>query len=770
MFELKQYQEKAVNQLVDKTTDLVKLGIKRTKLVFKAPTGSGKTIVMAEFLNRFVQKAENSIELPKSQYAFIWIAPNELHIQSYQKIKDYFQEIRTIRSIKFEDISESRLFPNDILFLNWQSISSDDNIFVRENEQGKTLYNYIENTRNNDTEIILILDEAHLFASKGDKANKVLENINSLIEIDVSATPLFRSDYIVKIEVQDVIKEQMIKKGVNLNPAIKSEKQLTQELDYYLLDEALKQRNLLEKKYKSENSNINPLLIIQLPNDSIKESVLERNYRQNLIDALQERNITTANNRLAIWLSKEKINLVDIEKIDNITEVLIFKQAIALGWDCPRASVLLIYRELKQETFTIQTVGRILRMSEQKHYFDDCLNYGYVFTNLSRDIITIVRDDANYFLDNEAKRIESYQSLELESSHINKKIIRNRLNSQFKQILFKAAENKFNIKRNDEGVTHIDVNIEKMKNYGVEMYVEKIQIPIPKNIEIIEVKEEIIKVDKEHQVKFAKTSYELSLLFKHFCMEHCGDFAKFDSVPVLENALICLFEIYFGYEEKDAVKVMLFNENKQKFIDLINQAFVDYRKFLEIKSKQIQREVEKYKWDVPAIKYFNENYAKYDAPTHAMLPTFLIKRNENLFAEKFAESDVEIEFIKYLEKNKSCIEWWYRNGDENKADFSIDYFKANAVLSLFFIDFIILFKNKTIGLFDTKSIGSDQEMVAKHNALVDYIDILKLQNKNAIGGVIVKDKGSWWYPNGKISNNKDISDWTVFDIIKVSNF
>lgn len=77
---------------------------------------------------------------------------------------------------------------------------------------------------------------------------------------------------------------------------------------------------------------------------------------------------------MAVWLSKEKQNLDHIEDNDNMTEVLLFKQAIALGWDCPRAAVLLIFRKLESFTFTVQTIGRILRMPEQRFYPNDLLN------------------------------------------------------------------------------------------------------------------------------------------------------------------------------------------------------------------------------------------------------------------------------------------------------------------------------------------------------------------------------------------------------------
>jgi type III restriction enzyme len=47
---------------------------------------------------------------------------------------------------------------------------------------------------------------------------------------------------------------------------------------------------------------------------------------------------------------------------------LLFKQAAATGWDCPRASVLVMFREIKNPTFAIQTVGRILRMPFGTHF------------------------------------------------------------------------------------------------------------------------------------------------------------------------------------------------------------------------------------------------------------------------------------------------------------------------------------------------------------------------------------------------------------------
>ena len=66
-------------------------------------------------------------------------------------------------------------------------------------------------------------------------------------------------------------------------------------------------------------------------------------------------------------------------------QVLIFKHALALGWDCPRAHVLALFRDWKSLSFSIQTLGRIMRMPEPGigHYDDEILNHAYVYTNIS---------------------------------------------------------------------------------------------------------------------------------------------------------------------------------------------------------------------------------------------------------------------------------------------------------------------------------------------------------------------------------------------------
>ncbi len=81
----------------------------------------------------------------------------------------------------------------------------------------------------------------------------------------------------------------------------------------------------------------------------------------------------------------------------------------------------------------------------------------------------------------------------------------------------------------------------------------------------------------EDKERFAKTQRELDILFSQFCREHVGGFAKVDSTPQMEMALKLFFESYFQIGEFEAVKIILNEYNKPKFVALIDKALEDYQ-------------------------------------------------------------------------------------------------------------------------------------------------------------------------------------------------
>jgi type III restriction enzyme len=760
-----EYREEALNQLKNHFFNLLNKDFYRHILAFQAPTGSGKTVTMACLLRDIVNELPTRFEIANRNVTYIWIAPNTLHLQSYNSLSHFYSETRDIRTLGIEDITDDCLKPNEMLFLNWQTINRDDTLFMRENENGKSFYNILNQTLLNDTQIVVIIDEEHLMAGgkTSEKAELILSRMRPKIELRISATltdKSIRSANRVMIPREDVVKAQMIKKGVHLNPALRAEEQAGRDADVVLLQKALEKRVELEQYYEAADTNIRPLLLIQLPSDKATISSEDTRIRDTVVAQLEVMGITEQNGKLAVWLSGEKSNLEDISKPDNMVEVLLFKQAIALGWDCPRASVLLIYREMRNERFTVQTMGRILRMPEQKHYPNEALNYGYVYTNLNKDLITILPEEADYITENRANRNnEIYQAVALKSYYIQKEINRNRIGLHFREALFRAAEQLFNIKIGSEsGESFYHTNKTALQQAGVMMDVAEIEIGIPADVNI-----DVTQVGgtrAAHLEKFAKTAYQLEQLFNRYCLASCGDYQKDASWERIKYHTQLLFEEYLGMFGSDVYKIVLYNHTR--FDDLYNLAREIYAQIMAAKASSKTTTVKEYEqpWDVPEFKIFNDSYVQYEAVSHALNPLYARNRGANLLFD----SSNEHRFIDLLIENESeHIQWWYKNGSSNKEDFAIPYVKRDGTQSLFYVDLVIQFKNGTLGLFDPKTIESDPENVLKHNALIEYIEDLNFKGKKAIGSIIIQQQGSWRYCRNRIENDKDLTGWEFFN-------
>ena len=760
-----EYREEALKKLKNHFFNLLNKQFYRHILAFQAPTGSGKTVTMACLLRDIVNELPTRFEIANRNVTYIWIAPNTLHLQSYNSLSHFYSETRDIRTLSIEDITDDCLKPNEMLFLNWQTINRDDTLFMRVNENGKSFYNILNQTLLNDTQIVVIIDEEHLMAGgrTAEKAELILSRMRPKIELRISATLTDRSlqsTHRVMIPREDVVKAQMIKKGVHLNPALRAEEQAGRDSDVVLLQKALEKRVELEHHYVAVGTNIRPLLLIQLPSDTAKISAEDTRIRDTVVAQLEVMGITEQNGKLAVWLSGEKSNLEDISKPDNMVEVLLFKQAIALGWDCPRASVLLIYREMRNERFTVQTMGRILRMPEQKHYANEALNYGYVYTNLNKDLITILPEEADYITENRANRNnEIYQAVALKSYYIQKEIKRNRIGLHFREALFKAAEQLFNIKIGSDGrESFYHTNKTAMQQAGVIMDVAEIEIGIPADVNI-----DVTQVGgtrADHVERFAKTAYQLEQLFNRYCLASCGDYQKDASWERIKYHTQLLFEEYLRMFGADVYKIVLYNQTR--FDDLYNLAREIYAQIMAAKASSKSTTVKEYEhpWGVPEFKIFNDNYEPYHAEAHALDPLYARNRGAN----QLFDSANEHRFIDLLIENESeHIQWWYKNGSSNKEDFAIPYIKRDGTQSLFYVDLVIQFKNGTIGLFDPKTIESDPENVLKHNALIEYIEGMNTKGKNAIGSIIIQQQGSWRYCRNRIENDKDLTGWEFFN-------
>ncbi len=702
--QLKIYQQNAIDELLDKAKRL--LGYSGSKkLVFKSPTGSGK-----------------------------------LHIQSREKLEKYFEESRALKCSFFEDLDDRKIGENEILFFNWESINRADNVYIRDNEQDFNLSKVIERTREEGREIILIIDEAHHHATS-EISQGLIQMIGPKLTIEVSATPvLMNPDDMVSVDLEEVKKEGMIKKAVILNDNfenfVKRGKIQTQKLsggsEELVIDAAMKKRQELVGAYKKEGVNVNPLILIQLPD---RRTSLEDRIRERVESILKNKyKISTekGNNRLAIWLSGEHINKEDVERNDSEVEVLIFKQAIALGWDCPRAQILVLFREWHSQIFSIQTVGRIMRMPEpdKGHYKNEILNYGYVYTNL--DNIEIQEDIAkSYITIYTSKRRENYKPINLTSYYSKRHREKTRLSPLFVEIFLKEAKNYNLKKRINTKLKKIDLKI--ISDYKAE------------DLDTLAGKKII--GDKAIQM----SGFDLQKLFDYWIRNNLTPFYPEErSVNRVKEAIYRFFEQELKMPMEDfweeIVKIVLDDKNSQHFINVLDRAKIKYKEEVEKKESEL---VEVKNWNIPESLSFGEDYEKLEVQKSIMDP-FYIKKN-------YLGRKNEVAFINLLERSPN-VEWWFKNGDRDATFFAVPY--NNSEEKPFYVDFIVKMKDGRVGLFDPHGrYLSDFE--AKNDGLYKYIKKENKKGKRLFGGIVANTdqqeyKGRWVYfdkPSKKLKNN-----------------
>jgi type III restriction enzyme len=724
MIEPKDYQIGAVEDLKFFIEKVLKSSENRN-IIFQAPTGSGKTLMVSELLKRLVKDRKDN-----KKFSFIWISVRMLHEQSKEKLDKYYEYDRLLQCSYFEDLEDRKIGENEIWFINWHSINKKEiNVYVRENEQDNNLNNIIENTKEEGREIILVIDESHHTANS-EKSRELIEIISPKVTIEVSATPQLSENIggWITVNLNDVKAEEMIKSEIAVNPEFLDMKVGSKNSDEIVIEQALQKREKLVEMYIKEGSNINPLVLVQLPDQ--KGDLV--NKKDDVLEILRKKGITEENGKLAIWLSEDKSDtLVNIDKNENEVEILVFKQAIALGWDCPRASILVIFRESKSFTFTIQTIGRIMRMPELRYYNEPELNKGFVFTNLPN--IDITEDYAkDYITIYEAKRdISLYKKISLPSIYLKRQRERTRLSGEFCKIFLRVAK---------------EVGLEDK----ITIEISKISLPIIADGKIVDVDKKG-EIEHKGEIEIQLNEPELRQIWDKFITQACTPYAPADSSDRMKTAIYQFFKEKHNLNKYDpkVQEIVIAKENRQYFINTINQAKERYKTEVIAKLSESREVEEDPKWEVPVIVSYNSRYKKEEYVRSVMKPFYTAN-----------PSDPEVEFIKMLNKSDK-VKWWFKNGETEKKYFAV--LRTDGLS--FYPDFIIQFRDDSIGIFDTKKGITAKDAKERAEGLQKYIKEHN-KEKKLWGGIAIYEKGSWRYNDNKEYefDPNNLSKWKMLEI------
>lgn len=195
----------------------------------------------------------------------------------------------------------------------------------------------ISKAHREDINFIIIIDEEH--KNNTQNSQIVINEFNSKHIIRVSATAKKNNKFEwIEIDEKDVINEQLITKALYINEGIISGN-INNENEL-LLQLADNKRKAIKDEYSKLGININPLVIIQFPDKSTE-------LIQKIEHILNVMGYSYDNRFLAKWMSakSDKINLDGLKEKNGEQKFLLMKQAIATGWNCTRAKILVKLRE-----------------------------------------------------------------------------------------------------------------------------------------------------------------------------------------------------------------------------------------------------------------------------------------------------------------------------------------------------------------------------------------------------------------------------------------
>ena len=773
---LKDFQTTAIDQLSNTFLELWKTGKYRIPLVFKAPTGAGKTIMIAEFLRCL----DDNYQFHEDK-AYIWVSfgGDESYMQSKNKLYGYFNEGTDMNLKDVNNLSEGKLYKNNILFINWLKIKGTDRESKKLRKSGGVGYggdavfdDFIKRTRS-ERDIVLIIDEAHT-ETDTHLANEVVDLIDPRIILKVTATPKDlpnisdvsqkKAGFVEALE-SDVIASGLIKEKIIIQTEEDIKKLETKQLseDEIMLELAYNKRLDLNKYYKELGLDINPLVLIQLPSDYKEKEEVQANLKDLVLSYLKQKRVKT--NEIAIWLSSERKNLELIEKNDSKVNFMIFKVAPATGWDCPRADILVMFREITSPTFHTQIIGRIKRMPEGHHYEKEELNKAYIYTNYNKSHIRDVKE-----AENQNKPPIYYTKIKKNIERITMETVYHQ-RTDFNTLTPPPLWQKFFLQTMDEvfstKLQFITEN-EKVAKSHFDLSTTNINNQIVVNAEIESFDnfvQEIKEKGKNFDYHFSQLDVER--LYNLLCFEELNkqgdEEAKYNSSRSwgqLKSAINVWFNTRLGLDRTIYYPIVV-NELLKESSELknaISKALKEFRNKYEIEIRE-KEEKDTFYLELPEQEIsFTEDFEKIDGINKNVYDEFYNRK-------QYLGKENEEKFIKFLESQKNII-WWHKQENSGRSVFGIEYFDTKEKKNrLFYPDFIAKTKSN-IYLLDPKNeiTAKSQETADKSKALQKWIKKSKPKYSFEIIGGIVIEK----YPNWNINKKENFvyeknKDWEILD-------
>lgn len=410
--ELFPFQKRALSELRMKSAEAVyRYGRSHSKQVvsFTAPTGAGKTIIMAALIESIFFGDEVYPEQPEA--IIVWLSDSpQLNEQSKDKIDLKADKIRLGQCVTVQDDSfDQEMFDDGhIYFLNTQKLGKSSNLTKHTDNRQYTIWETLANTaRDKSDRLYFIIDEAHrgMQGREAGRATTIMQkflkgspadSIEAMpVVIGMSATSArfnalvqgIASDtqYVVvttdEVRASGLLKDRIVISYPEENSGNKDMAVLQAAADEW----KDKWDHWYQYCYEQHYAYVNPILVIQVQNAT--SSSISATDLHDCVQKIEERTGIRFREGEVVHTFGDANNVIRINGLnvpyvapsaiaeDKRIRVVFFKESLSIGWDCPRAETMMSFRHATDATYIAQLLGRMIRTPMQMHIqVDETLN------------------------------------------------------------------------------------------------------------------------------------------------------------------------------------------------------------------------------------------------------------------------------------------------------------------------------------------------------------------------------------------------------------
>ena len=364
----------------------------------RIPTGGGKTLVGCKAVERITSAAFH-----RDTGIVMWFVPSDsIKTQTLKKFKDandwHYETLNDSFDTKFKVFSNEEaleITPEDVrnnlciivasldafrkdakiqskykvyqengsLMDHFQNLKDDSAL---EKDKAAMVINSLANVIRKNRPLIVI-DEGH--HTQTELSVEMLSGLKPSFIIEFTATPREGSNVLVRTSASELKIEDMVKIPIVLESRTQWEQ---------VVADGIAKRDELERRAKKlKGEYVRPIALLQAqPKSTTRATLTVEQLKQMLLDK------KIPEEQIKIKISgKDELEGIDLFSKKCEVRYIITVNALAEGWDCSFAYVLISVANLGAKIAVEQIIGRVIRMPNARRKSDEAMNRSYVFAS-----------------------------------------------------------------------------------------------------------------------------------------------------------------------------------------------------------------------------------------------------------------------------------------------------------------------------------------------------------------------------------------------------